>query len=79
MKMGVSSVLGGTGKATMLWPRVCICRHEVGVKGPEEWVIVVEEAWERSEAEVEAAVEGAREAVSKGFFDEGAMEGSMAE
>lgn len=58
----------------------------MGVKGPEVWVIVVEEAWERREAEVEAAVEGAREAVSKGFLDEGAMEaasngfwGSMAE
>lgn len=46
----------------------------MGVKGPDAWVIVVEEAWERREAEVEAAVEGARDAVSKGFSDEGAME-----
>ena len=46
----------------------------MGLKGPEAWVIVVEEAWERRDVEVDAAVEGAREAMSKGFLDEGAME-----
>jgi len=63
-KIGVSSVLGGSGRAHGDWPGLWICSLEVGRKG-EEGRRVEDEACESSEADVDAALDRT-EAVSKG-------------